>query len=207
MSLALIAASYLVGAVPVGFLVVRALKGLDIRQYGSGNIGTINVYRIGGLSLAILVLAADVLKGAVPVLAASRLGFTPLWVVLAGMAAIVGHNWSVFFRFKGGKGVATSLGVVMALSPYTALICAAVWGLAVLLTGYSSVGSMLGGIAVPVAFKLLGAPAEYVGFGLIAAIFVLVRHESNIRRLLKGEELKIKRHDLSQPQGPGSQRS
>lgn len=183
--------SYFLGAIPVGLLMVKAFKGVDVRSYGSGNIGTINVLRVGGYWVAALVLIADVAKGAVPVLLASYLGLSSWIVVLAGLIAISGHNWSIFLGFKGGKGVATTLGVLVALSPLAALVAAVVWVLVVAITKYSSLGSMLGALSAPITLYLTGAPQAYILFGVIGSLFVLVRHKANIQRLIKGEELKF----------------
>src|SRR5438445_2958523 len=122
MPLAVIVLSYLIGAIPTGLLVVRLLAGEDIRRHGSGNIGTVNVLRVAGPGTAAVVLAVDILKGIVPVLLALRLGFAPWTVVLCGLAAIMGHNWSVFLGFQGGKGIATSFGVLVALSWQSAAV-------------------------------------------------------------------------------------
>src|SRR5215471_14393767 len=116
MPLAVVIVSYLIGAIPTGLIVVRLLSGEDIRRHGSGNIGTVNVLRVAGPATAIVVLAVDIVKGLVPVLLATRAGAPPWVVALGGLAAIAGHNWSVFLRFQGGKGVATSFGVLLGLS-------------------------------------------------------------------------------------------
>src|ERR1700736_4699387 len=116
MPLAVIVVSYLIGAIPTGLIVVRLLTGEDIRRHGSGNIGTVNVLRVAGAGTAAVVLAVDILKGVVPVVLAMRLGVSAWSVVLAGLAAIAGHNWSPFLKFQGGKGIATSFGVLGALS-------------------------------------------------------------------------------------------
>jgi len=183
--------SYLIGAVPSGLLVVKAFLGVDIRQYGSGNVGTINVFRLGGVPLAVVVLAADVLKGLLAVELAQYLGFSPILVVAAGLLAIAGHNWSVFLSFGGGKGVATTVGVLLGLAAGVGLLVAATWLLVVLLTRISSLGSMSGVVLSPLYMWLLGQPPEYFWFAVIAAVFVVYRHKENIRRLLEGKELKI----------------
>jgi 2-dehydropantoate 2-reductase len=183
--------SYLIGSVPTGLVLVRLLRGEDIRKYGSGNIGTVNVFRVAGTPTAVAVLAVDVLKGLAPVLLAVRLGAGP-WVVMAcGLAAIVGHNWSVFLGFRGGKGIATSFGVLAGLSLVAALVAAAVWIVVVAITRYSSLGSLLGVLSVPLVLWRIGAPQAYVAFGVIAAAFAIYRHRSNIRRLVAGTELRI----------------
>lgn len=191
LELLLVLLGYVVGSVPTGLWVVRAVKGVDIRRYGSGNIGTVNVYRTAGPVPAAAVLVADILKGAGPVVLAQSLGVGPLWAILAGAAAIAGHNWSVFLNFQGGKGVATTLGVLLGVSPVVGGLALLVWVLLVAVTRYSSVGSMAGAIAVPLLMWGRGEPREHIVFGVVAAAFVLYRHRSNLVRLLKGHELKI----------------
>ncbi len=186
-----LAISYLIGSVPTGLVLVRLLKGEDIRQHGSGNVGAVNVFRVAGTPIAVLVLAVDVLKGLVPVLLAVRWGTGPWVSMLCGLAAIAGHNWSVFLGFHGGKGIATSFGVLVALSPVAAFAAAAVWIVVVATTRYSSLGSILGVGAVPFVLWRLGQPPAYVVFGVVAAVFAIYRHRANIRRLMAGTELRI----------------
>jgi len=190
-SLAFIVAGYLVGSIPFGLWLVKAFKGVDVRRFGSGNTGTINVFRVGGAGLGVVVFVLDVLKGLLPVFLASTVSFSPLLIVLVGLAAIAGHNWSLYLKFSGGKGVATSLGVLVALSWQTAVLGFAVWLVMILLTRYSSVGSMTAGVAAPLLLWWLKAPPAYIGFGVVAALFILYRHRANIQRLAHGEELKI----------------
>lgn len=184
-------ASYLVGAIPTGLLVVRVLTGEDIRRHGSGNIGTVNVLRVAGAGTAVVVLAVDILKGIVPVLLALRMGFVPWAVVLCGLAAITGHNWSVFLGWQGGKGIATSFGVLLGLSWQAAAVVAAVWVVAVALTRYASLGSLLGVISVPITLWRLHQPDAYVSLGVIVALLAIYRHRANIQRLVTGTELHI----------------
>jgi len=189
---AALVAAYLVGSVPVGLLLVRWVKGVDIRETGSGNIGATNVWRLGGPRLGIPVFLLDFGKG----IAAVMLG---KWVapgsylihVLAGMAGIVGSNWSIFLRFRGGRGVSMSLGVLVALVPRVALITFAVWLVALLTTRYVSVSSMAGALIVPVLMFLFHAPLAYSILGLICCAFVMIRHIPNLRRLLAGTESRI----------------
>ena len=171
--LGLLVLGYLVGSVPTGLLIVKAARGVDIRKYGSGTIGTVNVLRLAGTAPALVVMLVDVLKGFLPTALAAAVD-QPAWVpVLAGIASIAGHNWSVFLGFKGGKGVATTLGVLLGLSPSVGLLAAALWVLLVALTRYSSVGSMGAGVSVPVLMAALGQPPEYIAFGALAAAFGL----------------------------------
>jgi len=191
MPLAVIVVSYLVGAIPTGLIVVRILTGEDIRRHGSGNIGTVNVLRVAGAGTAVVVLVVDILKGLLPILFAAAMGSSAWTVVLAGLAAIVGHNWSVFLGFQGGKGIATSFGVLFGLSWPAAAVAAAVWILTVAITRYSSLGSLLGVVSVPITLWRLHQPEEYVYFGIIAALLAVYRHRANIQRLVAGTELHI----------------
>ncbi len=183
--------AYLLGAVPFGLLVVRAVTGRDIRKEGSGNIGASNVYRVAGPAIGVLVLALDLLKGVLPVVVSQRLGLGSLTTVMAGLAAIAGHNWSVFLRGAGGKGVATSYGVLLALSPVAGLIAAAIWVAVILITRYASLASLLGVLSVPVVMRLRAEPAVHLAFGVAIVIFAFYRHRANIQRLIAGEELPL----------------
>ncbi len=191
MPLALIVLSYLIGAVPTGLLLVRLLRGEDIRQLGSGNIGAVNVLRVAGVGTGVAVLTVDILKGLVPVLLAGQATAPPWLIVLCGIAAIAGHNWSVFLGFRGGKGIATSFGVLIGLAWPAAALAAAVWVVVVAVTRYASLGSLLGVASVPFALWWLRQPIEYVYFGILAALFAIYRHRGNIQRLVVGSELRI----------------
>jgi glycerol-3-phosphate acyltransferase PlsY len=191
MTLALILLSYLIGAVPTGLVLVRVLTGEDIRQHGSGNIGTVNVLRVAGPATAAAVLIVDILKGLIPVLLAARTLGSPAAAVACGLTAIVGHNWSVFLGFQGGKGIATSLGVLLGLSWPAAAVAAVVWIVVVAITRYASLGSLLAVASVPISLWRLHQPPEYVVFGIVAALFAIYRHRGNIQRLAAGTELRI----------------
>ena len=195
MNVLLVLGAYLLGAIPFGLLVVRGVTGRDIRQEGSGNIGAVNVHRIAGPAVAVLVLSLDLVKGLVPVLltrvlAAGQPGVDAL-AVMTGVAAVAGHNWSVFLRGQGGKGIATSYGVLLALSPVAAAVAALVWVVVVLLTRYASLASLLGVLSVPVVMLARHERASNLFFGIVALIFGVYRHRSNIQRLLQGEERKL----------------
>jgi acyl phosphate:glycerol-3-phosphate acyltransferase len=187
---AVIGGAYLVGAFPTGVLLARA-RGVDLRQVGSGNIGATNVGRALGKRWAILVLLVDAAKGAAPVLVARALGLGP-WVESTGaVAAVVGHSYNIFLRGQGGKGVATSLGGALAISPPAAGVAFVLYVAIYLLFRISSLGSLSGIVSFPAALWLLGPrhPA-YLAFAAAAAIVVLVRHRENLRRLVRGQELK-----------------
>ena len=187
----LVVLSYLIGAVPTGLVLVRLLRGEDIRRHGSGNIGTVNVLRVAGPATAVTVLIVDILKGLIPVLLAVRLEAAPWVIVACALAAIAGHNWSVFLGFTGGKGIATSFGVLLGLSWPAAVVAAAVWVVAVAITRYASLGSLVAVASVPFTLWRLQQPVEYVAFGIIAAVFAIYRHRGNIQRLVAGTELRI----------------
>jgi glycerol-3-phosphate acyltransferase PlsY len=184
----LAAAAYLLGSIPFGVLVARA-KGVDLRKVGSGNIGATNVARALGKGWAIAVLAADAAKGFVPVWLGRRLELPPVAVALAGGGAIVGHMFTVFLRGRGGKGVATSLGVALALSPVAAAIGFGVYVVLYATTRLSSLGSLLGVWTFSIVFSLRGGPpGPLVVLALGGAALVTLRHRQNIGRLLRGEE-------------------
>ena len=183
---------YLVGSIPNGLYIGRWLQGIDLREHGSKNIGATNAYRTLGPKPALLVFTADLLKGLIGVYAGQLIVGGALGGIVGGIAAICGHNWSMFLGFKGGRGVATGLGVIALLSPHVTLIVFTVWLIIVLLTKYVSLGSIVAAACVPVLMWYYGEPMEVLFFGVAAAVFVIVRHRPNIERLLKGEELKIK---------------
>jgi acyl phosphate:glycerol-3-phosphate acyltransferase len=188
----LIVAAYIVGSIPFGILVGRGLFGVDPRGVGSGNIGTVNSLRALGKVGGTLVLIGDVIKGIAPTLLAREFLHLDAWIVAAvGLATIAGHNWSVFLRFGGGKGVATGLGVVGVLAWQAAVAFAVVWLATVLITRYASLASILGSAAVPVAFVAVKSPVAFVVFGVVALVFVMWRHATNIQRLFAGTELKL----------------
>ncbi|MCX7779818.1 MAG: glycerol-3-phosphate 1-O-acyltransferase PlsY [Negativicutes bacterium] len=192
--------AYLVGSIPNGLILGKYLWGVDLRQFGSKNIGATNAYRVLGPKPAFWVFLTDLLKGVVGVYLGQILIGSPLAAIIGGIAAIAGHNWSVFLRFKGGRGVATGLGVIAVIAPQVTLIVFAVWALIVYYTRYVSLASITAAALVPIAMWLLGERGEFLYFGLIAAVFVIVRHRPNIERLLKGEELKIKAGGKKEPE-------
>jgi glycerol-3-phosphate acyltransferase PlsY len=193
-----IAAGYLCGALPWGLWLSRGLRGVDVRTLGSGNLGATNVYRTLGPGLGIATLVLDIAKGALPtaLLPDSSLarGFWggAEWCRLAvGLAAILGHVFSVFAGFRGGKGVATTVGVLLALSPVAVAAFAVVFVLAVAITRFISVGSMLGAVAFAAALAVTakgGWRSPTFAFGVAAALLVIARHRENLRRLARGEE-------------------
>ncbi|UCD25559.1 MAG: glycerol-3-phosphate 1-O-acyltransferase PlsY [Gemmatimonadota bacterium] len=183
-------ASYLMGAVPTSYLAARIFAGINLREHGSKNLGATNVYRVLGWKYAIPVGVFDVAKGAVPVALFSPLAGPEPWIpVLLGVAAVVGHVYSVFVKFRGGKGVATAAGAVLAMAPAALGVSAVVWIGVLAATGYVSLASMLGAIAFPIAVWFTNPDDSYVfGVGLLLAAFIVVTHRSNIQRLLSGQE-------------------
>ena len=186
------AISYILGSIPNGLILGKAIWGVDLRQHGSKNIGATNAWRTIGKAGGISIFALDFLKGAISAYLGLHLGGSELAGVLCGILAIAGHSWSVFLAFKGGKGVATGLGVIAALMPMVTLIVFAVWFVIVYFTGYVSLGSIVGAALVPILTLFFGLHTEFLILGLIAAVFIIYRHKSNIERLLKGTESKIK---------------
>lgn len=180
--------AYLVGSIPFGLLLTKAAGLGDIRQIGSGNIGATNVLRTGNKPLALAVLLLDGGKGAAAVLLAWRFG--PDMAVFAAAGAVLGHCFPVWLKFRGGKGVATTLGVLLALNLIVGAAACLTWLATALLFRFSSLAAMLAMVAAPIAAHLLDAPAIR-DVAVFIALLVIVRHHANIRRLLKGEEPRI----------------
>ena len=191
MTLLALLLSSLLGSIPNGLWLCRALWHVDLRQHGSHNIGATNAWRTLGKGPGFLVFFLDMLKGLLAVWLGEMLVGTPLVMILCGVLAIVGHSLSLFLRFHGGKGVATGLGVILMLMPKVTVIVFLVWLLLVLATRYVSLGSIVAAALVPVLALVFGYPALYVAFGVLAAALIIVRHRSNITRLLNGTENRI----------------
>ena len=187
----LVAGAYLLGSIPTGLLLARAL-GVDIRATGSGNIGATNVYRTLGRTVGITTLVGDCLKGLLPVLVARRLGFDEAWVAAAGLAAFLGHVYTVFLRFKGGKGVATALGVFLGISPIAVLAALGVFIGVVVKWRYISLGSIAAAAVMPVAVAVVEGKPLVVALTLAVSVLVIWKHRENIRRLREGTENKFK---------------
>lgn len=189
LDIALVAAAYLLGAVPFGVLVAKGAGCDDLRRQGSGNIGATNVSRTLGRKAGAVTLACDVLKGAVPVWLALLLSPTPWVPVAAAAAAVLGHVFPVYLRFRGGKGVATGFGVLMALDLLTALLVLGVWLVAARLSRISAVGALAAFTALPLLAWWTGRDVPYFfPFACALALVVITRHAGNIRRLLAGQE-------------------
>jgi len=189
---ALLFASYLTGAIPFGLFFGRAMAGVDVRTVGSGNIGATNVLRGAGKTAALLTLLADATKGLVPVLIAASIFSNDTVTAWCGIAAIVGHNFPVYLRFKGGKGVATSFGVVLAAAPAIGLICLVTWGIAAVIWRYSSLAALIAFAFYPLitfAFSSGSMPLSLLSLFVFGLMYF--RHRDNIKRLLAGTEPKI----------------
>lgn len=191
--LLLAAGGYLAGSIPFGYLLARLFLGVDVRTVGSGNIGGTNVARAGGKKLGAAVILLDAAKAIVPILLARALlgdaRHGDLWVVVVAVAAFVGHLFPVWLGFKGGKGVATGLGIFVVLAPWAALAGLGAWVLAYLTTRISSVGSLAGSaVCAAGTFVAYGARSPVSWAGLVLALLIWLRHRANIRRILSGEE-------------------
>lgn len=185
----LLVLSYLIGSIPIGLIVGR-YYGVDLRTSGSGNIGTTNAFRVIGRRAGTMVLVGDVLKGFVPVLLGHAVG-SQLLAVGCGLAAIGGHCWSIFLKFRGGRGVATAAGTILALSPLVLLFSLLTWGAVVLISRYVSLGSMVAAAAAPVYMAIFNQPGILIVFGIVAAVIIIWQHRPNIERLLAGTENKV----------------
>jgi len=197
--IAAIIVSYLLGSIPTAYLFGRVSKGIDIRQHGSGNVGATNTFRVLGKGPGIFVLSVDILKGVLALVVIGNLfGIGGMMGrVLLGVAVVCGHNWTVFLEFKGGKGIATSLGVLIgmtimfpALVPVLA-VCLLSWCVTMHFSRYISVSSMLASVVLPLMMVITNQPPEMVFLGAIFCIFVVYRHRSNIKRLQLGTESKV----------------
>lgn len=204
-TVAMLVLAYLFGSIPSGFLIIRAVTGKDIRKFGSGNIGMANAYRVGGAVPALLVLLGDALKGALPVVFARSVLGLPDWsIVLIGLAAIIGHDFPIFLRGHGGKGIATSLGVITALAPPVGAIGIVAWWAIILSTRYASLASLtmllVCSVAMPLYDRFFLAEHHPLFSVFVVALFVVAiwQHRANIDRLLHGRELKLS----SKAEGP-----
>lgn len=186
-------AAYLLGATPTSYAVGRLVRGIDLREHGSGNLGATNAFRVLGWRAALPVILIDVAKGWLPT------AFFPLWdgaapaewALAYGAATIVGHVFSVYVGFRGGKGVATSAGVFLALAPWAVLIGFIVWGVTVTLTRIVSLSSVLAALVLPLAVFVTNEPPFELGLSIGLAAFVIYAHRANLRRLARGEEARF----------------
>ncbi len=195
--------SYLLGSIPTSIITGRLLKGIDIRQYGSGNAGATNVFRVLGWKAGVFVLFVDMLKGLVPTIWVYQLALKGVsWPsidlqILAGLSAVFGHIWTIFAGFRGGKGVGTGAGVIIGLAPFAVLVGLCVFVVTVAITRYVSLGSILASLTVPVTLAIQkyalhqAVPVELLIFSLFIPALIIFTHRGNIQRLLKGQENRI----------------
>ena len=186
------ALGHLFGSVPCGLWIVQALHGIDIREYGSKNIGTTNVFRTVGAKTAALVMAADMLKGIIAVALINYLFHDHMVNVVTALGAVLGHSYSLFLGLKGGKGVATGLGLLLYLMPEACTISFGVWLVTVLITRYVSLGSIIASLTTPILAWYFDYPVSYICLSVLCTFFIVIRHTENIKRLLNGTESKIK---------------
>lgn len=187
--------SYLIGSIPTGYLIVKAKTGKDIREVGSGSTGATNVKRVLGKKWFFIVMFLDALKGALPVALAQYFSLYAMWgiyPVIAAIFVIIGHSKPIFLGGKGGKSVASGVGTILALNWQVGLILAVIWSIITYFTKYVSVGSIIALILSPFLMYLFKAPAAYVVYCAIAAVYVTYLHRENIKRLIKGEENKVR---------------
>jgi glycerol-3-phosphate acyltransferase PlsY len=183
------ALAFLLGSLPTGLIVTR-LKGVDLKNVGSGNIGATNVLRTAGKGPALLTLIGDSLKGVCAVLLARYFGAGVFFEGLVGLCAVLGHDFSVFLKFRGGKGVATSLGVLTIYSPQTGLFTIIIWLMTVLITRYSSLGALVSFGLLPLSALVLDS-REKMPVLLILTVLIYIRHSDNIHRIIKGTEPRV----------------
>ncbi len=191
MIVVLMIVAYILGSIPNALWIGKVFKGIDVREHGSKNTGSTNAARVLGAKLGILTLILDISKGAIPTLIASMLLDSSISVILVGICAILGHSFSIFMKFKGGKAVATTVGVFIVLVPGAILLAAIVFFLVFGITRYVSLSSMIGAISLPIWIIIFYKNIPLTIFGIIIAILIIVRHKSNIQRLLDGTESKF----------------
>lgn len=182
--------SFIIGSIPTGLLIAKA-KGIDLRKVGSGNIGATNVLRAVGKEAALFTLLGDIVKGVVPVAIGKSFGFGVFDAGILGISAILGHNFSLFLKFKGGKGVATSIGVLLAFSPHAALFTITLWLLTARWTRYSSLSALIAFGLLPLSIYMLDYSKEKMIIAIAITVLIFIRHMANIKRLIQGTESKI----------------
>ncbi len=186
--------SYLIGSFPSGYLMGKFLKGIDIRQYGSKNVGATNVFRVVGKMPGLITLLIDIIKGLIVIVIVRKIMNLPnvqLLQILAGLSVIIGHNWTIFLGFKGGKGVATSTGVFFGLVPESLLVALLLFSAILLITRKVSLGSLIAVFVFPFVVYFFKEPREILLFSSLISFIVIVKHIPNINRLIKGTENKI----------------
>ena len=192
MTIGILILSYLLGSIPNGLIFGKLLWHKDLRKFGSKNIGATNAWRVLGAKAGILIFLLDFLKGEISVALAKSFGGDAWVMVLAGLLAILGHTFSIFLKLRGGKGVATGLGVIALMMPKVTAIVFATWLVIFLVTRYVSLASIIAAALTPILAFAFDEPIEFVLFGLAAAVFIIIRHRENISRLIKGKENRFK---------------
>jgi glycerol-3-phosphate acyltransferase PlsY len=187
---ALMILSFLIGSIPTGLLIART-KGIDLRKVGSGNIGATNVLRAVGKEAALFTLIGDIAKGALPVAIGKFFGLGIFDAGILGISSILGHNFSLFLKFKGGKGVATSIGVLLAFSPHVALLTITIWLLTARWTRYSSLSALIAFGLLPLSIYMLDYSKEKMIISVVITCLIFVRNTANVKRLMQGTESKI----------------
>jgi glycerol-3-phosphate acyltransferase PlsY len=190
-ALVIVALAYLVGSIPFGLILSKLFAKRDIRSAGSGNIGATNVMRVLGKKLGVLTLMFDILKGAIFVILAEVVTHSEIWASLAGLAAFLGHLYPIYLKFRGGKGVATSVGIFLFLAPYALLVDIVIFLLVVYQTRYVSLGSIIAAALLPVILLVFSYSYVYVILAVIMGGFIILRHRDNIQRLKQGRETKF----------------
>ncbi len=191
--------SYLLGSIPTAYLFGKFFKGIDIRQHGSGNVGATNAFRILGKGIGTVVLTLDIFKGVLAIVVVGNVfGFDKVFLrVLLGVMVVVGHNWTIFLQFKGGKGIATSLGVLIGLAiqfeslRIVLVITFLAWLIPFLISGYVSLSSILAALVLPLMMFFTKQTWELLVLGCVFCVFIVLRHIPNIKRLLAGQERQV----------------
>ena len=184
---------YLAGSIPTGVILSKLFGAKDVRQEGSGNIGATNVYRVSGAKLGILTLLGDVAKGTIPVALTCSLMDSEMWIAAAALSTFLGHLFPIFLKFRGGKGVATALGIFLVIAPLVLPCVIVVFVLVVMKWKYVSLGSLTASALLPIFICVTGYPTIYVDLGLIIGCLIIYRHWENIKRLREGVEKKVSR--------------
>lgn len=189
-------AAYLTGSVPTGYIIVKTATGQDIRQVGSGSTGATNVKRVMGKKWFFIVMLLDALKGAIPVIMANMIPFlhsnSGITAVIAAAFVLIGHSKSIFLGFTGGKSVASGVGTILALSPAVGISIAVIWGIITYISKYVSLGSIIALAVSPLLMYLFKQPKAYIIYCIIGAIYVIWLHRENIKRLIAGNENKVR---------------
>ncbi len=190
MIVVLLIVSYIAGSIPFGLIIAKA-RGIDLRRVGSGNIGATNVLRTVGKKEAVFTLTGDLMKGAFAVALMKVSGYGNPYTGLAGLFAVIGHDYPVFFRFRGGKGVATSIGALLVYAPYVGLFTVVIWLAVIFIFRYSSLGALTAFTLLPLNMIIFKKGLTGLALSLLFAVLIYIKHRENIRRLLQGKEPRV----------------